>query len=423
MPSARPELSPDQVGGHLATLLHPAHADRRVGIELEWLLVDPTDRHRRLHVDECAAVIAEVGPLPHDGRLTLEPGGQIELSTAPQPDAAQACRVAATELFVLDRACARHGLELVALGADPVRPPRRILQVPRYAAMQQHFDRAGRSGLTMMCNTAALQINVGLGRDQADAVRRWRLAHQLGPVLTACFANSPFAEGRPSGWQSTRLRAWWGIDPTRTAPVPSRGDPHQAWHDYALRADVMLIRADDRSYVEVEPGFTFADWMAAGHELGWPDAADLDYHLTTLFPPVRPRGWFELRMFDALPTPFWHVAVAVTTVLLDDEEAGARAGEIAAPTADLWLDAAQLGLAHPRLGDAADGVFAVALDALRRHGADEATVNVTATFRDRWVARRRSPADDRLDAWRRDGTLFPRPESPLPYAAFAEAWS
>lgn len=423
MPSPRPDLSPDEVRGRVAALLEPPRPDRRVGIELEWLLVDPTDRHRRPAHDECADLIDEVGPLPHGGHLTLEPGGQIELSTAPQPDAGRACQVAATELFLLDQACQRLGLELVALGADPVRAPRRILQVPRYAAMQQHFDRSGRSGVTMMCNTAALQVNVGLGRDADDAARRWRLAHLLGPVLTACFANSPFEDGRPSGWQSSRLRAWWGIDPTRTAPVPVAGDPERAWLDYALRADVMLIRVDDRSYVEVEPGFSFADWMTAGHELGWPDASDLDYHLTTLFPPVRPRGWFELRMFDALPTPFWHVAVAVTAALLDDEAAGARAADAAAPTADLWVDAAQLGLAHPLLGDAADEVFQLAIDALRRRGADDATVNVTATYHDRWVARRRSPADDRLDAWRRDGTLFPCAESPVPYAEFAEAWT
>jgi glutamate--cysteine ligase len=182
----------------------------------------------------------------------------------------------------------------------------------------------------------------------------------------------------------------------------------------------MLIRRDDDHYVEVPPGFTFARWLAHGHELGWPTLDDLDYHLTTLFPPVRPRGWFELRMFDALPTPFWQVAVAVTTALLDDETAGEGAVEAALDTADLWVDAAQLGLAHPAIGRAAPEVFGLAIDALERRGADDAIINVAGTYVDRWVARGRCPADDRLDAWRLDGSLFPTSETPLPYPTSAE---
>jgi glutamate--cysteine ligase len=422
MPEPHPRLTLDDVFAHVDGLVVPRRPDRQVGIELEWLVADAADRNRRLAVDECEAVVRDVGPLPHGGRISIEPGGQLELSTAPHPDLHRACEAAATDLFRLDRVCHRHGLELLALGADPVRPPERIVRAPRYNAMQQHFDRTSRSGVTMMCNTASIQLNVGLGRDRADMVRRWHRANALGPALTACFANSPFTEGLPSGWQSTRLRSWWGIDATRTAPVPLDIDPVSAWQRYALDADVMLIRRDDQTFVEVEPGFTFAQWLDRGHELGFPTLLDLDYHLTTLFPPVRPRGWFELRMFDALPTPFWHVAVAVATALIDDD-AGDAAIDASRGTHHLWVDAAQLGLAHPHLARAADDVFVLALDALPRVGADEATVNVATTYYERWVARRRSPADDLLDAWRHDGSLFPRSESPVPYAEFAEAWS
>jgi glutamate--cysteine ligase len=423
MPSPHRRLTLDAVAAHVDVLVVPRRPDRQVGIELEWLVADAADRSRRLTVAECEAVIRDVGDLPHGGRLTIEPGGQLELSTAPHPDHQAACEAAATDLFRLDQSCQRHGLELIALGADPVRPPQRIVGEPRYDAMQRHFDRTGRSGVMMMCNTASIQLNVGLGLDRDDMARRWHRANALGPVLLASFANAPLAEGRPAGWQSSRLRAWWAIDPTRTAPVPLDREPAAAWRDYALAADVMLIRRDDTTYVEVEPGFTFAHWLACGHELGWPTLDDLDYHLTTLFPPVRPRGWFELRMFDALPTPFWQVAVAITTALLDDDAAGEGAVAAALDTADLWVDAAQLGLAHPAIGRAAAEVFALALDALPRLGADEAMANVASTYYDRWVARGRCPADDRLDAWRVDGSLFPRSESPLPYATFAELWS
>jgi glutamate--cysteine ligase len=422
MPEPHARLTRDDVDAHIDALVVPREADHRVGIELEWLVADARDRSRRLDVAECEAVVGAVGALPHGGRITIEPGGQLELSTAPHANHHDACEAAATDLFRLDQACQKRGLELIALGSDPVRPPERIVRAPRYNAMQQHFDRTSRSGVTMMCNTASIQLNVGLGTDRHDMTRRWQRANALGPVLTACFANSPFAEGIPSGWQSTRLRSWWGIDATRTAPVPLDRDPAAAWLDYALAADVMLIRRDDETYVEVEPGFSFGHWLDAGHELGYPALADLDYHLTTLFPPVRPRGWFELRMFDALPTPFWHVAVAAATALIDDD-AGDEAVERSRGTHDLWVDAAQLGLAHPDIGGAAIDVFALALDALQRTGADDATVNVATTYFERWVARGRSPADDLLDAWRADGSLVPRHESPVPYAQFAEAWT
>lgn len=422
MPHPSRRLTPDDVARRVDEQVVPERADGRVGIELEWLITDPRDRSRRPSIDECEAIIAEVGELPDGGRLTIEPGGQLELSTSPQPNTRRACEAAATDLFRLDRVCDRHGLELLALGADPVRPPERIVRAPRYNAMQQHFDRTSRSGVTMMCNTASIQLNVGLGRDRRDMERRWHRANALGPVLTACFANSPFAEGIPSGWQSTRLRSWWGIDPTRTAPVPLDTNPSTAWLEYALAADVLLIRADDATYVEVEPGFTFADWLESGHQIGWPTRPDLDYHLTTLFPPVRPRGWFELRMFDTLPTPFWHVAVAVTSALVDDD-AGDAAVDASADTHDLWVDAAQLGLAHPLIGEAAARVFTLGLDALERLGADDATLNVATTYHERWVARGRSPADDLLDGWRDHGALFPRRESPVPYARFAEVWT
>jgi glutamate--cysteine ligase len=390
--------------------------DRKVGIELEWLTTMGADR-RRPGIDETEAVVSRIPPLPSGGRVTIEPGGQLELSTLPFDDAATACEAAATDLFVIEHACTAAGLDLTALGTDPLRQPERISVAPRYRAMQTHFDQRGPSGRTMMCNTASIQLNLGLGHDAERTRDRWRRANLIGPTLTACFANSPLAMGRPSGWVSTRLKAWWGIDPSRARPVPAHLDPVSAWVDYALDANVMLIRADEDEFVPLAEPFPFRAWLAHGHDAGWPDADDLAYHLTTLFPPVRPRGWFELRMLDALPTPFWHVAVAITTALLDDHDAGLAAEEATADTADLWVDAAQLGLGHPALLDAAERLFEIALGALEQR-ADDATVAICSTYYDRWVARGRCPADDRLDAWRATGELFPRPESPVRYAEY-----
>ncbi len=423
MPSPRPILTHQTVTTYVADHVFGTasrgeiddHVARHsVGIELEWL-TSYRCADQRVTLAQIEALFADLGALPGGSRLTLEPGGQIELSSARGDTLDQALTAMGTDLFVLDRACAQRRIELIALGADPTREPARILEAPRYEAMEEFFDHDGPAGRAMMCNTASIQLNIGLGPESAMAAR-WRLAHAISPTLIACFANSPFAGGMPSGWQSTRLRSWWTLDPSRAAPPDLVADPIAAWVDYALDARVMFIAHDD-AYLPVTTGLTFRQWLHDGHELGSPTLDDFAYHLTTLFPPVRPRGWFELRVFDALPTPFWQVAAAVTHALLVDPEAAAAALSVVAGTEDLWVDAAQLGLGHPALGHTAIGLFEIALAALdRRSPDDEAVTDVVANYFDRWVARGRTPADDRLAAWRRDGTLIPPRASPVPYA-------
>jgi glutamate--cysteine ligase len=387
-------------------------SETTIGIELEWLTVDPGGR--RLALDHAERIVADLEPLPAGGRLTIEPGGQLEISTATFTSVDAACSAAATDLYVLDQRCAADGVVLVALGADPTRAPERVVTAPRYREMETYFDSRGKAGRTMMCNTAALQVNVCLGN--ARMIDRWQLAHALGPTLIASFANSPLCDGGPSGWQSSRLREWWLLDPSRSAPVGTVGRPADAWVRYVLGSRVMLIRAGPDDFRAITEPLTFGQWLHHGHELGHPTLEDLAYHLTTLFPPVRPKGWLELRMFDTLPTPFWHVATAVTSVLLDDERAAGEVTEAVEDTKNLWVDAAQLGLGHPSIAQSARELFRIAIEALERNDADPATVEVTTGYFDRWTQRGRSPADDRLDAWRRDGTLWPPRESPVPYA-------
>ncbi len=163
MPGARRSLTTDQVAALVAEEVFGPSADAHgLGVELEWL-TSQGRRDRRLPVSEATALIERLSPLPAGSHLTLEPGGQLELSSAPFRTIDDVCVAAAADLAVLDQACEACQVELIAMGADPLRPPERVAVAPRYQAMERYFDHLGRAGRTMMCNTAAIQVNVGLG--------------------------------------------------------------------------------------------------------------------------------------------------------------------------------------------------------------------------------------------------------------------
>ena len=163
------------------------------------------------------------------------------------------------------------------------------MREPRYEAMAAFLGVP--YGLTMMCSTASIQVNVDIGDDPAV---RWSRAHRLGPVLVAAFANSP-----AGGWMSARQAIWSALDPSRTAPVAASADPVADWARYLSEARLMMIRCAEGGFRPVLDGSRFRDFAkVAGRP---PEADDLAYHATTLFPPVRPRGWLEIRIIDAQP--------------------------------------------------------------------------------------------------------------------------
>jgi glutamate--cysteine ligase len=383
----------------------------RIGIELEWLAVRIDDPERPAAFDTVRHAVEALGPLPGASTVSFEPGGQVELSSPALPGL-DACEPLRRDSVALGRALADAGVALLAVGLAPGPARDRVLRTPRYDAMEAYFDADGDAGRTMMRSTAAIQVNVDLG-PPAEAERRWRLAHDLGPVLAAAFANSPLARGGPTGWRSTRLAVWFDVDPGRSAPVATAASGPRSWADYALAARVMLVRRSEHEHRALRESLAFSAWIAGGHPLGWPTADDLEYHLTTLFPPVRPRRWLELRMIDALPDPWWRVAVGVSALLLAGPELGDRVAAATASVRGRWRDAARHGLADPGLRDAAAACFEASAEALAARGADQATLDATAEFVDRFVARGRCPADDLLDAWARDGTLVPEPDGGL----------
>jgi glutamate--cysteine ligase len=369
----------------------------RVGAETEWLVTDTARPRHHVPLDLLRSLADQAGPLPNGSAVTYEPGGQLELSSPPFPGPAAAHAALAADLAHLRPFLESAGLRLDGHGLDPVRPGVRQLTDPRYTAMERFFDRGGGAGgRTMMRSTASLQVCLDIGADAADAARRWRRAHRLGPVLTAAFANSPRHRGRPTGWRSTRWAVWDAIDPGRTRPVGG-ADPAAAWADYALRARVMAVPRADGPWTAA-PGMTFARWLATGRPR--PSTRDdLLLHLSTLFPPVRPRGWLELRMIDAVPDRWWPVPVAVAAALLDDPGAADTADEAldrlcrgSDPDRGLWAAAARDALTDPHLADCARACFAAAADALPRMGARGLAAAVDA-YRETYVERGRCPAD------------------------------
>ena len=334
----------------------------KVGLELEFHLVDLARPARRPNWAEVRSLTATLPPMPSGSLVTLEPGGQIELSTPPAPDVVSSIAALQADRAVLRSALATAGFGAAPIGADPARPLRRINPHGRYVAMQQHFAAVGcaEPGLAMMTATAALQVNLDAGPAAGWGQRLGRI-RELGPVLVALSACSPYLAGTASGWRSMRQEAWHGIDHSRSDPV-SGDDPAAAWANYALQAPVMLVR-DGAGATPVTARVPFAAWLDGPVDLGRrPTLDDLDYHLTTLFPPVRPRGYVEIRCLDALPDRWWPAVAALTVILVDDPVAAERAAELCAPVRDERAAAARDGVGDPALRAAVSGCAEVAID-------------------------------------------------------------
>jgi glutamate--cysteine ligase len=368
-----------------------------VGLEVEahcFGLADPT---RRPDWAELTDAITGVPALPGGSAITVEPGGAVELSGPPMDDPVAAIAAMTADRATLRSAFAQAGLGLVLLGADPLRPAKRVNPGDRYLAMEQFFtaSQTGEAGAAMMTSTASVQVNLDAGPREGWA-DRVRLAHALGPTMIAIAANSPLLGGQFTGWQSTRQRVWSQLDSARCGPIlgANGDDPAADWARYALKAPVMLVHpTPEMDAVAVTDWVPFADW-ADGRVLldgRRPTQADLEYHLTTLFPPVRPRRWLEIRYLDSLPDTVWPAVVFTLVTLLDDPVAADIAAEVTEPVAMAWDRAAQIGLGDRRLHQAATRCVEAA--------AERAPAEIEESMAQlvRSVEKGRCPADDFSD--------------------------
>ncbi|WP_067570128.1 ergothioneine biosynthesis glutamate--cysteine ligase EgtA [Nocardia acidivorans] len=384
-----------------------------IGAELEWLTAqgEPSASAPRPQLTVLADALGPYAPqsispdspahpLPGGSRVTIEPGGQIELSSAPFGSAAELCERLRTDTVRLRELLESRDIHTFSASADPARGPQRLLQLPRYRAMERSFAGIGPFGALMMCNTAATQVSIDAGADDADITARLTALYAIGPALLAAFACSPTLSGAPPGaWASQRMRTWLRLDHLRTRPpVHDWPDPVAGYARWVLDVPLLCVRPDahgngsgvpaSTADWSAPPGATFADWLcgALDDEIGRrPDQSDLDYHLTTVFPPVRASGHLEVRYLDAQPGDSWTVPVHAIDALVSAPAVVAEATALAASTAGLWSEAARYGLADPEIRAAAVAL----LDLATAHAASPTAAAELAAAADR--CRRGSP--------------------------------
>jgi glutamate--cysteine ligase len=343
-----------------------------VGLEIEMHLVDLQAAAESVtwsQVEDATGILRGIGLR---SAITVEPGGQLELSCPPARDIGSAVRGLEADAAGVRAALGERGFGVAYVGADPVRPSQRVNPRPRYRAMEQHFRATGlaSAGSVMMNSTAALQVNLEAG-PRHHWPERVAHAHRIGPTMLAIAANSAWLSGQPTGWKSARQRAWGTLDARACGPVPGCGpaqaggcaaDPAEAWARYAMLAPVAFIRGRGDAVQAVGAPVPFAEWASGSVRLGnrAPTAADLDTHLTTLFPPVRLRGYLELRYLDVTAPRWWPAIAAVVTTLMDDPVAADAAAEATEETAELWTEAARDGLENARLASSAVRCLAAA---------------------------------------------------------------
>ncbi|MDG4830959.1 ergothioneine biosynthesis glutamate--cysteine ligase EgtA [Solwaraspora sp. WMMD1047] len=387
-----------QAEGYLARICFKTGPPALTGVELEWTVHDAAEPDRHLDRTRLRTALGRYAPssldphrrpvpLPHSGTVTVEPGGQVEISTAPRRSLDDLHQSARSDIAHLSELLNAAGLTLGDTGIDPHRPPRPLLDTARYRAMRRAFDRRGPAGRTMMYSTAGLQLCLDAGESDRLA-QRWYAVHALGPPLVAAFATARRHAGRDTGWASARMAAWLAIDPARTGPVwtPAVGpaDPVHSWIRYALTAPLLCVRRRGGDWLNPYR-VSFRDWIGGALPRP-PTRDDLDYHLTTLFPPVRPRGYLEIRYLDGQPGDEWVAPVAVLAALLADEAALGQALAACEPVLDRWRDAALLGLADPDLARAAARVLDLATRVLDRTDLRPATREQIGNIVDRRLA-------------------------------------
>jgi len=340
-------------------------------------LLDGLTRFGWTPVTEAGNVIAlERGK----ANVSLEPGGQFELSGAPLETIHDICEETGQHLAEVKVVADELGLGFLGLGFTPIWRRDEIPVMPkgRYKIMREYMPKVGSLGLDMMFRTCTVQANLDFG-SEADMVMKFRTSLALQPIATALFANSPFVEGRPSGFFSARANVWTDVDADRTGMLDfvfRDGFGFETYAEYALNVPMYFVKRGDR-YIDVA-GRSFRDFMAGkldelpGERPSIKDWAD---HTTTIFPEVRLKQYLEMRGADAGPWSRLCALPALWMGIFYDSAALAAAWDLCKhwkieDHERLRADVARMGLKAEIAGrsvqDVAKDMVAIAREGLKR---------------------------------------------------------
>jgi len=321
----------------IETILHGMADDKEdVAAHGEWTRILESDKI--------------IGLTRNGASVTLEPGGQLELSGAPLASVFETCVEVGEHLELLRRVCKPLDVGFMGLGFHPTAARDDMAKVPksRYGIMRRYMPTKGSRGLDMMMRTCTIQANFDY-ESEADMVKSFRTALSITPVVTALFASSPFMDGKPSGALSERTAVWGDTDPDRSGFPPvvfEDGFGFEKWVDYLLDVPMYFIRRDG---VHLDyAGRSFREFMKTGFDGHQATMRDWNDHLTVAFPEVRVKGYMEVRGADGGP---WSRICALPAlwkgILYDERSKDAVWALMDNPTSEelfkLNQDVAQLG--------------------------------------------------------------------------------
>ncbi len=294
-------------------------ADWMCGVELEFFGYDARADFQRIKPAEVQRVLAGFAPSSNDlfyedgllievnagqmNRLTVEPGGQIEFSGAPQRKLADVERELRRFLSRLHEIAEGQSLTFLAVGFDPLRRLDEQHWYPkaRYKVMRPYLAARGKRAWDMMARTCAVQANLDYGSVE-DLTKKFLVGNRLAPIITAIFANSPFEDGKTSAYKSARAAAWLQTDADRaniSPPALADDFSPEAFVSYALDVPMLFVQRDGH-YMDAPTGMKFGDFLAHGCRNIRPVFGDWADHLTTLFTDARLKQHIELRSADCV---------------------------------------------------------------------------------------------------------------------------
>ena len=369
-------------------------------------------------IEDGGRIIGLTDPLGQ-AAISLEPGGQFELSGAPLATIHQTCREVNAHLAQVRECATPLGIGFLGAGFSPkwTRAETPVMPKSRYAIMTRYMPKVGGKGLDMMFRTCTIQANLDFS-DEADMVKKMRVALALQPVATALFSNSPFTEGKPNGFQSYRSEIWLDTDRDRTGMLPfafEDGFGFERYVDWALDVPMYFVKRGD-TYHDVA-GASFRALLAGKlAELPGERATLSDWknHLSTLFPEVRLKDYLEMRGADGGPDRRICAVSAFWVGLLYDSDSLDGAWQIVRD----WtreeretlrnavpITALQTPIRNRTVNDIAGEVLALARGGLSRRGnlnEEELDETIYLSSLEEVVATGKTPADRLLEEYEHD---------------------